>query len=112
MARFTWCWRRERYADSGVEYGIGIGCRWSGHGKLVFHLCNASEFMIPFTLTIRDAGGATFKANHLWMLGNGIAKDTDRPTFARTRGAARLSRVRSMQFEIHSAEKFESTFGL
>ncbi len=36
----------------------GLVSDWSGHGKLVFHLCNASEFMIPFTLTIRDAAGA------------------------------------------------------
>ena len=86
----------------------GLVSDWSGHSKLVFHLCNASEFMIPFTLTIRDAAGATFTANHLWMF---RARNRFEIPLAEIRTddgmPLDLSRVRSMQFEIHSAEKFE-----
>ena len=86
----------------------GLASDWSGHGKLVFYLRNASEFMIPFTLTIRDAAGATFTANHLWIFRANNRFEIPL-TDIRTDDGTKLdlSRVRSMQFEFHSAEKFE-----
>ena len=86
----------------------GLASDWSGHGKLVFHLYNASEFMIPFTLTIRDAAGATFAVNHLWMFRARNRFEIPLSDIRTEDGTPLdLSRVRSMQFEFHSAEKFE-----
>jgi hypothetical protein len=97
-------------ASSTVELNAesGLASDWSGHGKLVFHLCNASEFMIPFTLTIRDAAGATFTANRLWMFRARNRFEIPLADIRTDDGTPLdLSRVRSLQLEIRSAEKFE-----
>jgi hypothetical protein len=86
----------------------GLTSDWSGHSKLIFYICNASEFMIPFTLTIRDAAGATFTADHLWMFRARNRFEIPLADIRTDDGTALdLSRVRSLDFDFHSAEKFE-----
>lgn len=86
----------------------GLASDWSGRGKLVFYVHNSSEFMIPFTLTIRDASGATFSASRLWMV---RARNRFEIPLADIRAEdgtpLDLSQVRSLRLEFHSAENFE-----
>ena len=97
-------------ASSTVEMGAesGLASDWSGRGKLVFHVHNASEFMIPFTLTIRDAAGAAYSADHLWMVRARNRYEIPLADIRANDGTPLdLSRVRSLRLEFRSAEKFE-----
>jgi hypothetical protein len=97
-------------ATSTVEFDAesGLAPDWSGRGKFVFHVDEAAEFMIPFVLTIRDAAGATFEANRLW-LHRGLNRFEIPLADIRTDDGTPLdlSRMRSLRFEFRSAEKFE-----
>ncbi|MGB0075681.1 MAG: hypothetical protein WBP71_22215 [Terracidiphilus sp.] len=86
----------------------GLASDWSGGDKFVFQVCNASEFMIPFSLTIRDTAGATFTGSRLWMVRDrnrfeiplaDIRTDDGRPL--------NLIQISSLRLEIWSAENFE-----
>ncbi len=86
----------------------GMASDWSGRSKLVFQLCNGSEFMIPFALTIRDATGAKFTADRLWMVRARNRYEIPLADIRTDDGTPLdLSKVRSLKFEIRSAEKFE-----
>lgn len=91
-----------------IDAASGLASDWSGRGKLVFLMENASEFMIPITLTIRDADGAVFTADRLWMV---RARNRFEIPLADIRTAngtpLNLKKVRSLRLTIRSDENFE-----
>ncbi len=91
-----------------IRAASGLNGDWSGREKLVFCVHNGSEFMIPFVLNIRDAAGATFSADRLWMVRarnrfeiplDAIRSDSGSPLD--------LRHLQSLSLEMRSAEKFE-----
>ena len=102
-------------ASSTVEFAAesGLASNWSGRGKLVFQVDNASEFMIPFTLTIRDAAGAAFSADHLWLFRARNRFEIPLADIRTDEGTPLdLSHMRSLRLEFRSAEKFERNLWL
>ena len=64
--------------------------------------------MIPFTLTIRDAAGAAFSADHLWLFRARNRFEIPLADIRTDEGTPLdLSQMRSLRLEFRSAEKFE-----
>ncbi|HVN81468.1 MAG TPA: hypothetical protein VMW38_20935, partial [Terriglobia bacterium] len=100
---------------STKEYGIlelteasSLLSDWTGYDRLAFSVENASDFMIPIDLTVRDKTGTSYSSGHIWLSRARNRLEIPLEEIRDSKGhALDLAHIRSLRIDIHSAEKFE-----
>ena len=81
---------------------------WTGYDRLAFSVENASDFMIPIDLTVRDKAGTAYTSGHIWL---SRARNRLEIPLEEIRDSSGhfldLAHIQSLRIDIHSAEKFE-----